>query len=151
MGNRSISGLFRLSHGSLVGHEPSARQMEGKSSTVIMQPNLGEILSVSPRVLLHVLRSETTYVSSLGPHGAGILKVTVAPPTFITGDNHIKQLHPGLACLDQALALGPPEAFLFPHQAPSCWRGKIQRDQQDISCHVMCSQKCPMISSDTRC
>ena len=51
MGDRSISELFRLSHGSLVGHQLSARQTDRKSLTVIMQPDLGEIFWASPRVL----------------------------------------------------------------------------------------------------
>ena len=51
MGERSISGVFRPSHGSLVGHQLFARQTDIESSTVIMQPDLGEIFWVSLRVL----------------------------------------------------------------------------------------------------
>ena len=44
MGGRSISGLFRLSHGLLVGHQLSTTQTDPKSLIVFMQPDLGDIV-----------------------------------------------------------------------------------------------------------
>ena len=67
MGDGRISGLFRLSHGSLVGHQLSSNQRDPKSLTALMQPDLGDIVWVSLRALL--LQSGTTHVTEVGPAG----------------------------------------------------------------------------------